>query len=147
MRPLAYLAQQDLAVGHLLAVLLVTADELGDEAGHGWDRADHRRLGAVGRIALEPGGEGVATLELEPPQRRVAVEEDVVGEHVADIGGAEDVGEAFAQFLCGGVVEDGRLEWRSCRALLVVIAPMRPYEASRHRRIGRSTESRRRAYR
>ena len=46
-------------------------------------------------------------MELETPKRRVAVEEDVLGEDVADVGGAEDVGEAFAQFLCGGVIEDG----------------------------------------
>ncbi len=107
----AHLAQQDLAVGHLFAVLLVPADELGDEPGHGWDGAHHRDRGAVGRIALEPGCEGLAAFELEAPQRRVAIEEDVVGEHVADIGGAKDVGESFAEFLCGGVVEDGRLEW------------------------------------
>jgi hypothetical protein len=46
-------------------------------------------------------------MELEPPKRRVAIEEDVLGEHVAEVGGAKDVRETLAQFLCRGVIEDG----------------------------------------
>ena len=84
-------------------------------------------------------------MELEPPQRRVAIEEDVVGEHVADVGGAKDVGEAFAQFLCGGVVEDGRLEWAHVGLLLRRWFSCDRTKPAGSRRIGRSTESRRRA--
>ena len=114
----AHLGEEDLAVGHVFAVLLVAADELGDEAGHGRDRADDRRVGAVGHEALDPGVEGVAALELEAPQRRVAVEEDVVGEHVADVGGAEHVGETFAELLGDGRRRGRSTSSRSCRLLL-----------------------------
>ena len=86
----------------------MAARELGDEAGHGRDRADHRRVRAVGHEALDPGVEGVPALELEPPQRRVAVQEDVVGEHVAGVRGAEHVREAFAELLG---------EWRSSKTV------------------------------
>ena len=98
---------------------VVAADQLGDEARRGRDRADHGRLGAVGRVALEPRRELVAALELEAPERRVAVEEHVLGEDVADVRGAEHVGEAFAQVLRGRVVEDRGFEsvmGPSCRS-------------------------------
>src|SRR5262249_27868554 len=89
----AHLTQQDLAVGQLLAVFLVTADELGDEAGHRWDGAHDRDLGAIRRVAAQPGRERVPTSELEPPERRMAVEDDVLDEHIADVDSSKDVGE------------------------------------------------------
>jgi hypothetical protein len=36
----------------------------------------------------------------------MAVEEDTVGENVTHFGGAKDVRQTLAQFLCGRVVED-----------------------------------------
>jgi hypothetical protein len=56
------LAQHDLAIGQLLAVLVVAADELADEAGRGRNGAYDRRLGAIGCVAGEPPGEGVQSL-------------------------------------------------------------------------------------
>jgi hypothetical protein len=67
----ADLGEEDLAVGDLFAVLLVAAGELGDEAGHGGNRADHRCVGSAGHETLDPGIEGVTAAELEAPEGRV----------------------------------------------------------------------------
>ncbi len=92
-------------MGDLFAILVV-GGELRDEAGHDGDGADDCGVGALGHEALDPDIEGA--LELEAPQGRVAVEDGVVGEDGAGVGGAEDVGEAFADLLGQDVVEDGR---------------------------------------
>jgi hypothetical protein len=65
----------------------------------------------------------------------VTVEEEVVGEHVADDGAAKDVRQSFAQFLRGGVVENGGAEC-SHRVLLLVVTydrNVRSDEAPAHR--------------
>jgi hypothetical protein len=62
----------------------------------------------------------------------VAVEEDLLGENIADLGGAEHVGETFAEFLCSGIVENGRLGCAHVRGSLSG-SSLRRYEVVTHR--------------
>lgn len=56
----------------------------------------------------KPVAVGNAALQLKAPLRRVAVEEDVFGEHVVDLGSSEHLGESLAELLRRRVVGHGQ---------------------------------------